>query len=235
MAHEDGRCATVAETIFVENKTGCSDAAGATAGTAGKPLCTMQMVAALLSSGTADLVLMRGTVTAGTWSLASTTGEISIIGQKSGFLAAAASPALAMTSGSVYARDLTVSASAAVGISATGGTLKLENVVVDSCMKGGILLGGAAFQIKNAKITNNGPGSQGSTSWGGVFVSALPASGPTELSLVSITGNKQVGLTCVGAIQGTGVLAMSNAGGVDVNATCGVTACAAAGPTCGAQ
>jgi hypothetical protein len=233
MAHEDGRCAAPTEAIFVEQTTLCSDASP-TAGTPGQPYCTMSPVAQRLASGAVDLVIVRGTVTAGTWTFTGAAGEVSIIGQQSAFLASAASPALAMTSGQLYVRDLKMSSSASLCLSAKGGTVRLEGVTVDSCLKGGIFLDGAAFDIRNTLVTNNGPGTQGTTLWGGVLVNSLPPSGPTALSQVTIQGNKQIGLTCAGGIQGTGVLATGNVG-ADVNPNCNVTACPAAGPTCGAQ
>jgi hypothetical protein len=234
LSHQDGRCAAAAETIFVENDPAkCSDVAGMT-GRPDKPLCTMQAGAALLSTGTYDVIIVRGIVPAGTWTLASSAGEISIIGQKSGFLAASASPALSLTNGGLFVRDLQISASAAVGISATGGTLRLDDVTLSACLKGGILLGGAAFDIKNTLITGSGPGTQGSTTWGGLFVSVLPATGAKSLTRVTIRDNKQVGLTCVGSITGSGVFATGNVGGVDVNPSCEITPCPTEGPTCGA-
>jgi hypothetical protein len=233
MAHEDGRCATDGETVYVESSASCSDAAGAT-GTAAHPLCSMTPVPTLLST-TRDLVLVRGTVTAGGWTFTGIgAAETSIVGQSSGFIAAAMTPGFAMTGGQIYLRGLTISASAAICINATGGTLRLDGVTVDTCKKGGIFIDGSAFDIRNTTITNNGPGTLNTTSWGGVLVNSLPASGPDKLTLVTIQDNKQVGLTCSAAIQGTGVLASGNAGGVDINPTCGVTACTPASATCGA-
>jgi hypothetical protein len=233
MAHADGRCAASNEAIFVQQTTLCSDASP-TAGTPGQPYCTMGPVAQRLATGSIDLVVVRGTVTAGSWTFAGTTGEVSIVGQQSAFIASAASPALAMASGQLYVRDLKASSSASVCLSAKGGTLRLQGITVDSCLKGGVLLDGAAFDIRDTVVTNNGPGTQGTTLWGGVLVNALPTTGPAGLSLVTIQGNKQIGLTCAGAIQGTGVLASGNTGG-DVNPYCNVTPCASAGPSCGAQ
>jgi hypothetical protein len=233
MAHEDGRCAAATEAIFVQQTSLCSDASP-TAGTPGMPYCTMGPVMQRLGTGAIDLVIVRGTVTAGTWTFTGATGEVSIVGQQSAFIASAASPALAMASGQLYVRDVKASSSASLCLSAKGGTLRLEHVTVDSCLKGGILLDGAAFDIRDTTVTNNGPGTQGTTLWGGVLVSSLPAAGTTGLTLVTIQGNKQIGLTCAGGIQGTGVLATGNTGG-DVNPYCNVSACAAAGPTCGAQ
>jgi hypothetical protein len=121
------------------------------------------------------------------------------------------------------------------GISATGGTLTLNGVTVSGCMGGGILLDGAAFDIENTTIENNGPGQEGTTSWGGILVNALPSSGAAKLNLVTIENNMSVGLGCIGSLTGTGVFASGNSGGVDIQPTCMVTGCSPTSATCGAQ
>jgi hypothetical protein len=230
----DGHCATPAETIYVQNSLSiCSDSA-TTAGTGIQPFCSMQPVPSALSS-IRDLVVVRGTVSGGTSIFMGQGASVtSIVGQQSAFIASAASPAFSMQSGSVYIRDITFSSSASIGISATGGTLHLDTVTVDSCKGGGIFLDGAAFEIDKTIVTNNGPGQQGAISWGGILVNSLPVSGPTNLSLVTIQNNKQIGLTCSAPVSGAGVLASGNSGGVDVSSTCKVTPCSPAGTTCGA-
>jgi hypothetical protein len=234
----DGHCATTTETIYVQNTTTgatvCSDTA-AGAGTSAQPFCSMQPVPAALTS-TLDLVVVRGTVSAGTSVFAGQGAPVtSIVGQQSAFIASAASPGFSLQSGSVYIRGITFSPSASIGISATGGMLHLDTVTVDSCKGGGIFLNGAAFEIDNTTVTTNGPGQQGATPWGGILVNMLPASGPAKLNRVTIENNKQIGLTCVGAITGLDVFASGNSGGVQISSTCGVSGCPDAGATCGAQ
>jgi hypothetical protein len=148
-------------------------------------------------------------------------------------VAASVNPAFDLQSGTAFIRGIGFSSSASTGIRATGGTLHLDTVTVDSCKKGGILLDGAAFDIRNTTVTNNSMGQQGATAWGGILVNALPATGPTQLGLVTIQNNKQIGLTCIGPISGIGVLSSGNTGG-DISTTCGITACSPAGPACGA-
>jgi hypothetical protein len=237
MAHVDGHCATSGEVIYVQNSAGtCSDAGGANAGTAAQPLCSMSSVATLVSANpTRNLVVVRGTVTAGTWVFSDQVApSLSIVGQQSAFLAATTSPAFSMQGGSVYLRGVKLTALASMGISAKGGTLTLDTVTVDSCTAGGILVDGAAFDIRNTTITKNGP--SGDLSWGGMRVASLPAIGqPKNLHLVTIENNNAPGLSCaVGAtIQGDGVLASGNSTG-DVTSSCGITACTAMSSTCGA-
>jgi hypothetical protein len=239
MAHVDGHCATAGETIYVQNVTGCMDTiTDPLAGTAGQPLCDMQPVVGLVSASR-NLVVVRGTVTAPSWTFMSQgSASLSIVGQQSAFLAATTSPGFAMGSGSVYIRGVKVTALDAIGITAVGGTLTLDTVTVDSCTGpatmpngGGILVNGAAFDIRNTTITRNGPSSD--LSWGGMRVASLPATGARNLHLVTIQNNNAPGLSCAVAIQGDGVLATGNSTG-DVTPTCGITACTAMSSTCGA-
>jgi hypothetical protein len=232
MAHVDGHCATPAETLYVQNSGGCSDT-DANAGTIGEPLCSMQPVTALLTPAR-NLVVVRGTVTAGTWTFTGQgSASLSIVGQQSAYFTATTAPAVSVQGGSVYMRGVKLTALASLGISAKGGTLALDTVTVDSCTGGGILVDGTAFDIRNTAITRNGPSSD--LSWGGMRVASLAASGSKNLHLVTIQMNNAPGLSCAAgaAIQGDGVLASSNMTG-DVTSSCGVAACTVMSSTCGA-
>jgi hypothetical protein len=119
-----------------------------------------------------------------------------------------------------------------------GTTLTMNSCTVTGNGAGGILLNTANFDIENTTITNNGPGTfMGLTTWGGILVNTPPASGPTKLNLLTVETNNQVGVSCSSDISAmvTGVLASSNAGGVQINPTCNFSSCATAGLACGAQ
>jgi hypothetical protein len=229
----DGHCAIPAETVYVQNSSATCDDTGS--GTAAAPLCSLQPLLPLLSISR-ELVIVRGTVSGGSWTYAGQgPATLFIVGQQSPAIGSVTSPAFAMQSGSVSIRAVKFSPSASVGISAKGGTLTLNKVTVDSCMGGGILLDGAAFDIENTTVTNNGPGQQ-PVVWGGILVNSLPASGSKLLKLATIQGNLAPGLTCsVGSgIQGDGVFAAGNST-LNVTTACNVTACSPMSPTCGAQ
>jgi len=171
MAHQDGRCATDGETVYVENKTGCMDTTvNDQGGTSAVPFCSTGPVQTVIANNDVrTLVLVRGTVNAATspFQRSATRSEVSIVGQQSAVIAAGAQPGLDVQGGRFYVRDLKISLSTSVGISAVPGnpgpiTLRLDTVNVDTCQKGGILLNGAAFDIRNSVVTNNGPGQQGS-------------------------------------------------------------------------
>jgi hypothetical protein len=237
----DGHCATDAETIYVQNSPAtcvASYSPSGPGGTAAAPYCSMQPVA-LAASSTKTLVLIRGTVAAGDWTYQQPQPQTvtTFVGQQAANIASATTPGFNMVSGTAYVRNVTFgpSPSGTVCIQATGGTLNLDGVVVDSCKGGGIYLDGAAFDIENTTVTNNGPGSSGAITWGGILVNALPSTGPSTLNLDTVEMNKQVGVSCVKAITGTGVYATQNSGNVDVSGSCGFQTCSPMSATCGAQ
>ena len=230
---KDGHCATVAETIYVKNDTStCNDApsVNANAGTSAQPFCSLQPVTMYLSQAR-DLVIVGGTVSGATWSYNNNVagGLLSIVGQGAAQIASSTSPGFSLQGGSVYIRAVKFSPSASIGIKSTGGTLTLDGVTVDSCMGGGIFLSGTTFDIENTTVTNNGPGSQGTS--GGVNVSTVGAG--SKLNLVTIQKNNQIGISCDAAITATGVYVMSNMGG-DIASNCKFSSCAALAAGCGA-
>jgi len=238
MSHLDGRCASTKETIYVQNNGSCADATGATAGSATVPLCSMQPATSLVSA-TRDLVVVRGTVSGATGAFATT---VSIVGQSTGTIAGTVNPALHVSGGTTYARDLKLSTFDSMGLQAdNGSTVKLDHVLVtgnagqtSDAKGGGILLDGAAFQIRDTTVTNNGPGTFSGGLWGGILVNSPPAGGPKTLDHVTVQGNNPTGISCTGAISGTAVSATGNTS-LDVVSACGITSCGAASTSCGAQ
>jgi hypothetical protein len=234
MSHQDGRCAADSEVIYVENKAGCvTDAVAAGSGTSATPFCGPQPALGALTIAR-RVILASGTVTGLNWTIPPGAAPISIISLNGAVFAGGATAGIQVSGvGELYVRGVIVRSSELEGVIATSGSnLRLERVTVDSNRGGGILLDGAPFDIRNTTVTNNGPSSD--LSWGGIRVQGLPATGSTNLHLVTIQGNKAPGLSCAAAIQGDGVFASGNSTG-DVSGTCGVTACSPAGPTCGAQ
>ena len=103
MSHQDGRCATDAETIYVQNGAGCSDTTGTAGGSSARPFCSLQpAVAAVAVVGTArGLIVVRGSVMGATAMGAAAvfqgpTRQLSIVGQMP-----AAGQTLALISGGV--------------------------------------------------------------------------------------------------------------------------------------
>jgi hypothetical protein len=230
---KDGHCATVAETIYVKNDTStCNDpsSVSANAGTSAQPFCSMQPVTMYLSQAR-DLVIVSGTVSGATWTYNNnvTGGMLSVVGQSGAQIASSTTPGFSLQGGSVYIRAVKFSPSASIGIKSTGGAITLDGVTVDSCMGGGIFLSGTTFDIENTTVTNNGPGSQGTS--GGINIST--AGTGSKLNLVTIKNNNQIGITCDGAIAATGVYVMSNTGG-NIATNCNFSSCPTLVTGCGA-
>jgi len=217
MSHQDGRCASEAETIVVST--------GGTLPTS-------------VPSGK-RLLLVRGAVTGTiTWTLSGQ--QMTIIGQSSAMLTGnGTASTLHVTGADLYIRDLGVTAGAP-GITADGGAiLRLDHVSVSNNTAGGILLDGAGFDIKNTTINSNGPNIAG-FAFGGILIQNPPTSStaPKSLSLSTIKDNQLVGVSCGSGASvtpaPTTVLVSGNTGG-DIGGACGFTSCGTAGPTCGAQ
>jgi hypothetical protein len=234
MSHQDGRCASDSEVIYVENKGGCaSSVLTPMAGSSGTPFCGPQIALDGLTPSRRVLVI-SGPVAGLQWNAAGA-NPISLIGRASAAIVGGLQSGISFSgAGELFARDIVVRRSDAAGIAAqNGAVLRLEHVTVDSNGGGGILVDGAAFDIRNTTITANGPGQSGATAWGGMLATNVLASGPANLELVTIRNNNPVGLACSGPVSGTGVLATDNTS-INIATSCALTACTPAGPTCGA-
>lgn len=233
MAHQDGRCATDAETIYVENGASCSDTSGRAGGTSAMPYCSMQPAVVNLDSQR-SLIAVRGTVAASSIGV-QTAGQVSIVGRGAGVVVGSVNPALHLSAGTTYVRGIRLTSGASIGcVADPGTTLLADSVTVSGNSGGGILLDGAAFTITNTAVTDNGPGDLMGTTWGGVRVQGSASGGTRTLNDITIVNNRQIGLSCSAPVSATGVYAAGNAGGVEVSPTCGVTTCSPAGAGCGA-
>lgn len=240
MVNIDGHCATDAETIYVQNVTGCSNSA--TSGTSAVPFCDATIgVNAAVSTNGKILAVLAGALSS--FSVSAPAKPLTIVGKAAMVTPAAFSDGITITAGEVYLRGITVQGSTIAqtkaGINAgTGVTLHMDTCSIINNPGGGILLNGAAFDIENTTVTGNGPGTFSGLPWGGVLMQNIPASGPTTLNLVTVQNNNGGGVACSGAITGTGVLATGNTNTVSqIGASCGFTSCSAsaASATCGAQ
>jgi hypothetical protein len=230
--------------MYVQNVAGTCLASGTGAGTSATPFCTARTgVNVAISTSGKDLVVMKGTLA--DFSIATPSKTLTVVGQNVTITPAAATDGIDITSGTVYLRNLTVQgvttgSQTGVGISAQPSPGSTVTLYMSGCTiknnLGGILLNEAAFDIENTTVSNNAAGTtSGGTVWGGIRIDALPASGPTTLDSVTVQNNNQVGISCVGAITGTAVLATGNLSTQITTTTCGFTSCTAAGTGCGAQ
>jgi hypothetical protein len=236
MSHQKGRCASDAETIYVQKVASCPGSAATADGTATKPYCSMDpAVASLNAATTKDLIVVSGTVGSATAGIAVGTRKVSIVGQLNAVIAGA-DTGIHVSTGDAYVRSVKLGPSPSVGFQADSGTvLRLDKVLVTGNSGGGILLNGAAFEIQNTTIASNGPGTSGATTWGGILVTNPPAAGPAKLNLVTIQNNMGGGIACSASLtMATGVLSSGNES-PNINATCMFTSCGTASASCGAQ
>jgi hypothetical protein len=243
----DGHCATDAETIYV-GSAGTVQCSASNSGTFAAPVCSLASGVGLAKMNGRPLVVVRGTLAPASTTIAVST-TITIVGRTGATLipADAGADCITITGGEVFLRNLavqgTTSPASGMGInvappSGATATLHMETCAVRNNPGGGILLNGAAFDIRNTVVSGNGPGTVLATglTWGGIYLQSIPTSGPADFSLVSIQSNNGGGLTCTGAVQGSGLLASLNTNTVSqIGSLCAITSCPAASSTCGAQ
>jgi hypothetical protein len=234
------------ETVYVQNSGTCSTTA--TGGTATTPFCFAATGVGTAKTNNKPLVVLMGPL-AGGFTGVSLTTPLTVVGKSAVITPTASTDGISVNGGEIYLRNLTVQGSTSlatgIGINAAPApgstvTLHMDTCAVTNNPSGGILLNGAAFDIKNTTVSNNGSGTTiGGTRWGGIRVDSLPTAGPTTLSLVTVQGNGQVGLSCAGSVTtSSSVLATENNNSTnpaDQISGCGFTACTPASTTCGAQ
>lgn len=163
MAHQDGRCATVPETIYVATVTGCSDSAPGT-GTVANPFCSMPPVGNALSA-TRDLVVVRGAVMAGMWTFSGqgstqTTfvGQQPPVGHPLAQIVGGLAPSLTISIGSAFVRDLELTSGSAAAVNVTGGNVSLQNVTLDKSDDGIDVSAGTVTIVSSTISTNSAVG-----------------------------------------------------------------------------
>ena len=232
MVHQDGRCASDSETIYVKNVAGCSMLAGA-GGTQSVPYCVPQL--GIDSVDTMKrVVVMRGPDSLRFWTLTAPGDQVTVIGQSGAAISPGADIGVHVTAGNVYIRGLKISGGSKAGVVAdSAAQLRMDRCIVQDNSAGGILVDGAEFDIRDTTIAGNGPGTFGIATWGGVLINN-PASGSNALELLTVQNNKAIGVSCSVGVNNMGVLASGNLTG-DINPTCGFSSCGTASATCGAQ
>jgi hypothetical protein len=202
MFHQDGRCATSDEAIYVQNDTTvCAASSSATAGTTVMPFCFSQDGIDAVTAGK-RLVVLRGPAPLTYWSAAPTGDQITIVGQQSAAVAPGAFIGIHVTAGDVYVRGLTVQNGASKGIAAdSGAVLRLDRVIVKNNAGGGLLVQGAGFDVASSVFDGNGPASVAASSFGGVYLGAAVAGLPSRFWYNTLVSNRSVGLVCADQTQ----------------------------------
>lgn len=224
MSHQDGRCATDAETIYAEYMVGCATTI-ASGGTATTPYCDA-VIALGAVSATRRLLVVRGSVGADI-SYYTPGLQLTVVGQLNAKLfPTGASPSCAVVSNGadLYMRDLICNTNYnADAIAAHSATLHLLRMVLfDSA--GGLFLDSSNFEIVDTILSNN--------SGYGIRVNNPPATGLKSLQRLTFKDINSADITCTGPIAGVGVYAPDNSG---ISAACGIATCSPVSTSCGSS
>jgi hypothetical protein len=214
LLHLGGRCATEAETIFVEDKAGCVSA-GATGGSAAAPYCTPQAGVEAATDGR-RIVVLRGPKGLPAWTYAKSAFPLTVIGQQEARIAPGASVGVQLGSGAdVYLRSLTISRGEKVGVLVNGGaTVRMNRCVVEE-NAGGVHVDGGGFEITNSVVAKNGLAEATimgvPVTFGGVLLTG--ASGkPQRFDYNTVVDNKGTGVYCASGYAVKALLINNNTG-----------------------
>ena len=214
MSHDNGRCASDSETIYVRNAAGCTGGAG----TAASPYCDSQAAINAVTASKRVIVMTGSNLYPITSTSTSSSGKITIIGQGTATTAAGAFIGIHVTAGDIYIRGLTVAGGTNTGITVdAGATLRMNRCIVKGNVGGGLIVtSGANFEIANSVFDSNGQGQVGTTTtFGGVYLGgAAPSSGPHRFWFNTVINNQDRGVICYDNTQIlTGMLLYLNTNG----------------------
>jgi hypothetical protein len=231
MAHQDGRCATDAETVYVEDSTSCSTTVGATSGTNAKPYCDTETALSALSASR-RLMVARGS--AAGFDYSSSAGQLTVVGQLNGALyPGSTSSCVSVSDGAnLYIRDFVCNTNFnAPAITVNSATIYMQRMVIFNS-GGGILLDASNFEIIDSIISDNQLGTIGATPFGGIGIANPPSTGLKVLQNISlIDQNNPNDIACSAAITGSGIYAPDN----KVGTACGVSTCSTLSASCGSS
>jgi hypothetical protein len=198
MFHQDGRCATDEETIYVRYSSGCAMALGS-GGTRATPYCLSQLGIDAVSQAQ-SLVVLQGPDPLTEWAVAAVPqAPITVVGQASATINPGARVGVRVSAGTVHIRALKIASGSNTGVVAdSGADLRLDGCVVESNAKGGVQIDGAAFDITNTVIAKNGStATPGCGGWAGAcFNNVLGA--PRFLNN-TVLANVGTGVACSGS------------------------------------
>jgi hypothetical protein len=224
----DGTCATDAETIYVQNSTGCSGGAG----TAVSPYCQPQSAVSAVTTSK-RLIVMSGSAPLAVWSASFgvRTQPVYVVGRGNPTISVgAADIGIHIVSGSVYVRGLTVQGSGVTAVNPgilveAGATLGLDRCYVMGNAGGVLVSDGAGFDIGNNVLAQNQSGGVGAAVFGGAYLgSSTDTTLPHRFWFNTIADNLQFGLACASKQQTIdGCLLSGDTGGEVVNCTLAAT------------
>jgi hypothetical protein len=224
----DGTCASEAETIYVQNSTGCSVGAG----TAVSPYCQPQSAIDAVTTSK-RVILLSGGMPLSVWRASPSSGSkpVYVLGRNNPTISpGAADIGIRIMSGSVYIRGITVQGSGATAVNPgivvdAGATLGLDRCYVMGNAGGVLVSDGAGFDIGNSVLAQNQSGGVGAAVFGGAYLgSSTDATLPHRFWFNTIADNLQFGLACASKQQTIdGCLLSGDTGGEVVNCTLAAT------------
>jgi hypothetical protein len=198
MFHQDGRCATDWETIYVQNSPGTCGT-GNSAGTKSVPFCNTQEGVGAVTSNKRLIVMIGPGLFPVTSTSTTGSGQITFIGQNTATTNAGAFVAFHVTVGDVYVRGLTANGGSNHGFEVnSGATLRMDRCLATNSTGGGGLLvhNGAGFEIVNSVFAANQGGTGDFGSFGGVSLGTAGAGLPNRFWFNTIVNNLQIGVSC---------------------------------------
>jgi hypothetical protein len=199
----NGRCATDAETIYVQKTSNCIDSGTSTSV---KPFCQPQAgVNAVAASSGKRVILMQGTL--GTWTadFGASSTLVSVIGQNSPIVSVgAADTGIHIRSGKVYIRGLRVQGVGDALPAPTGPGIEVDSGVsigLDRCYvtgtAGGLLVhNGAGYDVENSMFVANQAGVGDFGAFGGVTLGSTGTGLKARFWFNTIADNAAQGAVC---------------------------------------
>jgi len=201
MFPKDGRCASDAETIYVQNIS-ASCANGSSAGTAAVPFCNSQDAIGAVTSSKRVIVMTGSNLFPITSTSVSGSGPISIIGRSVATTNAGAAVGIHVTAGDVFVRGMTVAGGGNTGVVVeSGATLRMDRCYVLGNAGGLLVHTGAGFEIANSVFAVNQAGTGDFGSFGGVSLGTAGPGLPNKFWFNTIVSNAQIGVSCVANSQ----------------------------------
>jgi hypothetical protein len=209
LAHQGGRCATEAETIYVQNLPGCSMTGSG--GTSSTPFCYSQAGIDAVTP-TRRLVVLRGNDPSTPFSVTVDGPELSVIGQPRATIVAGAFPGVRISAGAVYLRGITISASTQTGVLVEKGAVLRMNRCTVTGNRGGLLVADSGFEVANSVFAANkgALALDTGTTYGGIYLKAAPGK-PAVFRNNTVVDNEAIGLVCGGAYLVKSLLVANNA------------------------
>jgi hypothetical protein len=206
MFHQDGRCASDAESIYVQKTPGCT---GGGQGTSGSPYCLTQDAIGKVSSSK-RVIVVKGGNAANNFSASLSEPEVSVIGVAGATIAPGADIGIDLIKGTLYLRGLTIENGSSAAVAAEpGSTLRMDRCVLRRNAVG-LVINGAGYSIVNTLIADGGSGVFPNIGTiGGAYLKSAPSK-PTDFRFNTVVNNRNIGVQCIGSLAVSDLIVTGN-------------------------